>query len=769
MPNKLLFFFLFFLLSAGVVFANASVGPYCNNKIKQNLLYKIDNTFPQVIEVKINNYKKWQKNNFRLIRDVVNEGVYGDISEKLKKKFKATIHVKFDDKIKCSFKARVRQHGDFHDHIKLIGGKVFQSLDVELKTGHINGIVRFKLLIPETRRKPEEEVILTELLRELNFLAPRTNFVKVKLNDLTSRMLFQEKAEKELLEYHHRREGPILEGNEIYMSKGIGDSGGNINSILLARQINSKWSTRSVQHENISHEALTKLNRFYLLNRNGYGYGNINPNYYVSWQYLDNNLLAPNNLEQIKKLDIYNAILFSTYAVHGLIPHNRQFYWNAINNYFEPIYYDGFLNISLGYYEPRNLPNKTYFLTAIKDAKQQIKQINIDNFFQKIKSRGSLLTKREVKKKLDQIIKNLNKLKIKINEKQDIQNKNISISDGILSSYIDSTLKLKETRSNLYLVFRDPKSKVYKACKNTTLVCDQINLTSNEIKDLLRSRLTMNNDTYQYIGEYYGVKGNLAPEELNKADLAKYKKDKIQNTEFYHDNNVTYEYDEENSVINIYQKYSEARAYFLGGSIKNISINFAGLPVPVNANLKNYPFDKNGLTGCLSFIDLNLQNISIKSSDSNCEDSINFINTTGYIKNIKINNSYGDALDIDYSNIKIDKAYISKANNDCIDLSSGRYELGELNLSECGDKALSVGEKSLVKLKDLQVLKSAIGLSSKDSSIISINKARIRKTELCFEAKRKKQEFSGGIINLNHHNCNDSPINIDPGSYINYY
>ena len=100
MPNKLLFFFLFFLISAGVTFANASVGPYCNNIIKQNLLYKIDNTFPQAIEVKINNYKKWQKNNFRLIRDVVNEGFYGDISEKLKKKFKATKHVKFDDKIK---------------------------------------------------------------------------------------------------------------------------------------------------------------------------------------------------------------------------------------------------------------------------------------------------------------------------------------------------------------------------------------------------------------------------------------------------------------------------------------------------------------------------------------------------------------------------------------------------------------------------------------------------------------------------------------------
>ena len=85
------------------------------------------------------------------------------------------------------------------------------------------------------------------------------------------------------------------------------------------------------------------------------------------------------------------------------------------------------------------------------------------------------------------------------------------------------------------------------------------------------------------------------------------------------------------------------------------------------------------------------------------------------------------------------------------------------------DKALSVGEKSFVKLKNFQVLQSKIGLSSKDSSITHIENAMIKNTELCIEAKRKKQEFSGGIINLNHYNCNDSPIEIDPGSFINYY
>ena len=37
-----------------------------------------------------------------------------------------------------------------------------------------------------------------------------------KLNNRLSKMIFQEKAEKEMLEHHKRREGPILEGDEKY-------------------------------------------------------------------------------------------------------------------------------------------------------------------------------------------------------------------------------------------------------------------------------------------------------------------------------------------------------------------------------------------------------------------------------------------------------------------------------------------------------------------------------------------------------------------------
>ena len=39
--------------------------------------------------------------------------------------------------------------------------------------------------------------------------------------------------------------------------------------------------------------------------------------------------------------------------------------------------------------------------------------------------------------------------------------------------------------------------------------------------------------------------------------------------------------------------------------------------------------DENLLTGCLTFYNLELENISITSRNTNCEDSINIINSLG--------------------------------------------------------------------------------------------------------------------------------------------
>ena len=64
----------------------------------------------------------------------------------------------------------------------------------------------------------------------------------------------------------------------------------------------------------------------------------------------------------------------------------------------------------------------------------------------------------------------------------------------------------------------------------------------------------------------------------------------------------------------------------------------------------------------------------IISANSRCEDSVNIVNSIGTINNLIVD-AYKDGLDADFSNLRVLNTYIKKASNDCIDLSSGDYEV----------------------------------------------------------------------------------------------
>ena len=84
---------------------------------------------------------------------------------------------------------------------------------------------------------------------------------------------------------------------------------------------------------------------------------------------------------------------------------------------------------------------------------------------------------------------------------------------------------------------------------------------------------------------------------------------------------------------------------------------------------------------------------------SKCEDSINFIRVNGSLDNLYISESKSDGFDADFSKLKINNIKIFDSGNDCIDFSYGEYELINVKLSGCGDKGVSIGEKSTVKLE----------------------------------------------------------------------
>ena len=167
--------------------------------------------------------------------------------KKLKKNFYAEINVEYDFGI-CKYEGRVRQNGDWPDHIKIENGKLIRSLDVRLNNGNILNSVKFKLLIPDTRNN-HNEILGILIIKELGFITPDTFEVLTEINGVKSLMLFQEKSEKELLEKNKRREGPIFEGDEELLWPYKDFDLFELENISLAKLLNENWFNKENTHQ----------------------------------------------------------------------------------------------------------------------------------------------------------------------------------------------------------------------------------------------------------------------------------------------------------------------------------------------------------------------------------------------------------------------------------------------------------------------------------------------------------------------------------------
>ena len=95
------------------------------------------------------------------------------------------------------YTGKIRQHGDWNDHIVLDAGSIKSSLRVNLEDGNIINAVRFTLLLPNTRNGLNE-ILGSLLLKNIGFITPETFQVKTDINGVEAVMLFQEVARKEL-------------------------------------------------------------------------------------------------------------------------------------------------------------------------------------------------------------------------------------------------------------------------------------------------------------------------------------------------------------------------------------------------------------------------------------------------------------------------------------------------------------------------------------------------------------------------------------------
>lgn len=685
---------------------------------------------------------------------------------KRSKRSSALIKFSLPSGFTCVLNAEIRPHGKLSDHRD---GSGLPSLNVNLKKGHIFGITKFILFRPHTRGY-DNEIFVTNILQELGFLAPRTSSVKLSYNNEKNKFTFQERFTKELLEHNSIREGPMYEGDVRFFGL-LSEEKFNF---IKHKVANDKLTKKSENHLTIAQRGISILNK---VNQSNVENLILYPNSTADYYDIGKKVLEKNYFD---RLLIFDSLNYAMDASHGLSPDDRVLYYDSVYDKFQPIYYDGtpglldknnkiFDKKSISLKELNNTDKSSQYrgrvvpsaVNGAKEAKNLIKTINIQKLNKKLQNNGVDTNIENTKKIINQIILNLENL-------ENLDKKRIFPIKANLkeSSKIDNLIELSSADKRL--VFNIHDSNDYFVCDFLLENCEKSKFKKNAIAKLVNQSLS-DKDKNQliYLGRKYknNKEGKWIFEDENKKKYIK-KIFKFDDFSILLNGNIFFEIDEKNKKINIIKKDNYGNIVFFKGNLKNWKIDFSN----ISQSGKPYPgIDKNNLTGCLNFYDTEIKDISLNVSRANCEDAVNFVRSNGKIKTVYIQNSKFDSIDADFSNLTFKNITINNSQNDCLDFSFGNYKVVKSDLNYCGDKAVSVGEKSKLKMSDLKISNADSGVVSKDYSETEIENSSIFNTTYCYQAYNKKNEFSGGFLRVKNSSCkNSQKINLkDKMSLIN--
>lgn len=741
-----------------------SIEPYCDGK-ESDLFLK--ETEIKNIEIVTNNTRKWVKNALRVLKEFNSEDSKTHntqwfnfrIKDKYKKNFKSNVFVNFNEnKLSCRFKARIRITGDLWWHLDWKKGTPLTSIQVKLLEGHINNITTFKLLLPKSREGGENEIFITSFLKELGFLAPRTFMVSAKINGVNVDYIFQEDLRKEFLENLKLNEGPLLEGDERMTVDKIKDDQ-MIPELSLSRIINKNFALKGKTNQKTALSAVSNLNLIYLQHHQVKTSSNLR---YLPYDKLHINtekfFLDNSNKGEFQ---IYEALIYALDAYHSLSFDDRRFYYDPVKQFFLPIYYDGKSKIVNDTQKSEiQLLTNTVSIDAKKGAQKAIGLINKLNhveYKKKLLNYGINISDKKYKNLIQKI---LTRLEV------------INLSNPPPVKFLETQRYFSEMKKNIEknrkLIFVNLKNEEFYLCSFDLNDCETTkgsDLTfNNSLANILSQKFPKLDKDRQIDNEYLFVYNDLNYEkgEYNGDNIWKYHRI---NEDFVIKHNTEVEvsiHDQKKEII-IKQLVNSGRAVITGKVIDGWQIIFDGTQSEINSNISK---DHLNLTGCLTLLDIQVKNVNLFSKNSTCEDSINFIRVNGDLQTVSILESNFDAFDLDFSNIKINFLTIKSAKNDCLDLSHGKYTINNIIAENCGDKAISIGEKSDTLLKEIKINRSNIAVAVKDSSFAKVESANISNSPICFSAYRKKQEFSGGKIQILKTNCKNEQFYSQKGSSI---
>lgn len=744
---------LFFILGTSLWRASAApidVTLGCDFDTSEFISEMSDVNTAERISLEMNNSRKWYKNALNVLESLNRKERQKFIDSKAKKKFTSIIEIVYPFGI-CRHKAKVRLHGDQSDHISWNGGKIVSSLDVTIENASIGNIRKFKLFLPQTRGG-DAEIVVTTILEYLGILSPRTRLIETSINGNQVEMLFQEKASKEFLEHFKRREGPIYEGDERFIW-GYGEHKlFALEKISLARLVNEKWAAKG--HSSL----LISLQGFSLLQHSYQQYINDVPKACGNGStFLDPHILANGNPRIQSQWQVYEIALMAANATHALRPHNRKFFFNVLEQAHEPIYYDGGAKfdrqLDQNHFECQlDQIKTTYSASDLKKIGLSLNQLDADQIFKAVVKRRFSGTQNDFTAIFTQFEKNASSA-LQLMAKPDVLPQHTRpqpLADQLLANIrtvpgVSFAELLKEP---------DVKNYQVKFCTPIDTCLVKSSGSAELISMMAAAKTDPQRDTVFWgHAEKDGATGyqvlTLHPS-LTLYQLGK----------------VSASYDEKNRLLTIVLEEDKARVMIMNSDLSDMEISVRHKNPEMSSPLDVQRFNGFGLTGCLTIFNSSLKNLRINAGEMGCEDGVNIIGSSGSIDAIRVTKAVSDAIDIDFSDLTIGEIHVTDAGNDCIDFSGGTYEVEIFSLNQCGDKAISVGEKSFLEAGKVIAENAVIGLSSKDSSKVNLGQFIGRNLSVCMEARNKKTEFFGGEIFAGQATCNGSKLYSGPNSRI---
>ena len=192
---------------------------------------------------------------------------------------------------------------------------------------------------------------------------------------------------------------------------------------------------------------------------------------------------------------------------------------------------------------------------------------------------------------------------------------------------------------------------------------------------------------------------------------------------------------------------TDAKSLFTNTIFKNLSSPNAG--------------SVNGISGSLNFYNTKVDIINSKFFDNIYgDDYVNIIRSNFLIKDSYFENTNADALDIDFSNGKIINSTFNNSINDSVDFSGSNVLLDNVKIFYAGDKALSVGEESIININNSYIQKNHFGIVAKDKSLIEGNNITITNNSIGVATYIKKNEYGPAEIKLTNSKLEKNDINI---------